>query len=357
MKRREAVDKIKLAIIGYGGMGHWHRVRMALSGYIDVVGAYDIDPEARKRATLWRLKAYESAGELMADKEVEAVLIATPNDSHEYYTLMAAAAKKHIICEKPVTLGSESLQRMIDAANQNGVIFTVHQNRRWDGDYLKAKYIMNCPEMGKVYRIISDVSSSHGLPGAWRKDKSKGGGMLWDWGVHLIDQLINAIDSPVVAVSCRADFVYGFDVDDGIDMFLDFADGTEGHIVINTNDFKPYPRWKIFGTNGTGIVKSWNSRGKMVIVRERFDRKNKGIDAGNGFTKTMADRSKSTIRTVRLKKKDAPPRKPAFYEGFYNTVRKGEPLLVSHESVMRCMKIMEAGFKSIAEKNVIKTEI
>lgn len=350
-------EKIKLAIIGYGGMGNWHRFRMGLSGIIDVIGAYDTDPAALRKAKLHGLRAYGSAAELLGDPDVEAVLIATPNDVHEQYVIAAAEAGKHVICEKPVTLSSDAFARMTAAANKCGIIFTVHQNRRWDGDYLGMKRMLSEPRLGKVYRVESNVSSSHGLPGSWRKIKEKGGGMLWDWGVHLIDQMLEAACSKVTAVYCRASYVYGLDVDDGIHMYLDFESGLEASIVINTNDFIRCPRWKVFGENGTGVIKHWRSRGKMIIVKERFDKKNKGMDAGNGFTKTMADRSKSTVRAVRLRRKDAPARKPSFYEGFYDAVRQGAPKLIGDESVMRCMKVMEAGFRSISEKRVIKTDI
>jgi predicted dehydrogenase len=358
MRKKQIVhDKIKIAIIGYGGMARWHHMHMMLSGKISVIGAYDIDKNASDAARIRGLKVYAAAEELLADKEVEAVLIATPNDVHEYYTVLAANAKKHIICEKPAALGSESLARMIKAANDNGVFFIVHQNRRWDKDYRLMMRLAAEPGLGRVYRVQSNVSSSHGLPGSWRKVKAKGGGMLWDWGVHLIDQMLEYDRSKVVAVTCRADYVYGFDVDDGIEMFLDFESGLTAHIVIDTNNFLKERRWRVFGENGTGMVEGWHTCGKLIMVKERLDKKNKGITAGNGFTKTMANRSRSTIKRIRIPRSKAQAKTPSFYEGFYNTLRKGEPQLISNESVMRCMKVMEAGFQSIEQKAVIRTNI
>lgn len=350
-------DKIKLAVIGYGGMARWHHSSMKSSGLIDVIGAYDIDKDALDCARSKGLKVYASAEELLADKEVEAVLIATPNDVHEYYTVLAAKAKKHIICEKPATLGSESLARMIQAAKDNGVLFTIHQNRRWDMDYRLMMQMAAQPGLGKVYRIVSNVSSSHGLPGSWRKVKAKGGGMLWDWGVHLIDQMLEYDQSKVIAITCRADFIYGFDVDDCIELFMDFESGFSAHIVIDTNNFLKERRWRVFAENGTGTIEGWGAYGKLTMVKERVDKKNKGITAGNGFTKTMADRSRSTVKKIRVPRYKAQPKTPSFYEGVYNTVRKGAPQLISNESVMRCMKVMEAGFRSMEQKAVIKTDI
>ena len=349
------MKKLKTAIIGFGGMAGYHYREMTNSGLFEVKGIYDIDPQACEKAKKHKLVVYDSYESLEADKEIEVVLIATPNDVHEFYAVRLAKAGKNIICEKPVTLSSESLERMIKAAKDNNVLFMVHQNRRWDKDFLIIKSIHDMGLTGNMYKVESNVTGSHGVPGSWRKIKAKGGGMLWDWGVHLIDQMLFMHPEKVTGVTCRGSFVYGLDCDDGIDMFLDFADGFEAKIYIDTNKFIPTPRWYAYGLDGTGIIKGWNCRGKIIKVKTFEDKKNKGINAGNGFTKTMANRSHSTVRKYRLPKVNI--EKHAFYKNIYDCIRNGAEPVISNESVMRCMLVMEAGFKSMAEKRTIETEI
>lgn len=349
------MEKLKTAIIGFGGMAQYHYKKMTESGLFEIKGVYDIDPQACKRAEKRNLTVYESAEALAGDKDIEIVLIATPNDVHEAYGVQMAKAGKNVICEKPVTLSSESLKKMIDTARENRVLLMVHQNRRWDKDFLIIKNIHDSNLMGNMYKVESNVTGSHGVPGSWRKIKARGGGMLWDWGVHLIDQMLFMHSEKVTGVTCRGSYVYGLDCDDGIDMILDFADGFQAKIYIDTNKFIPTPRWYAYGLDGTGIIKGWNCRGKIIKVKTFEDKKNKGINAGNGFTKTMANRSHSTVWRHRLPKVNI--EKYAFYKNVYDCVRNGAEPVITNESVMRCMLVMEAGFKSMAEKRTVETDI
>lgn len=357
-RRKEGLPenkKIKVGIIGFGGMAGYHYGKMIDSGLFTPYAAYDIKPERLKAAKLKGMIAYNSAEELLADKNISVVLVATPNDVHEKYTVMACNAGKNVICEKPVTLSSESLQRMIEAAKANGVHFVVHQNRRWDSDYLTVKNLVEDARLGGVYKIESQVVGSHGIPGEWRAIKAKGGGMLLDWGVHLIDQALNITDSPVIGVTARFSFVYNHDCDDGIDVIIDYANGFQYRVVVDTNTFVELPRWVVYGKAGTAIIKDWAQHGEIISCKVWKDENNKGIVAGNGFTKTMAKRSKNTVVHHKLPKEHGDWM--VFYKGYYDMLVNGKPQLVSHESVMRCMKVMEACFKSAEEHKRIDVNI
>lgn len=84
-------------------------------------------------------------------------------------------------------MNSGELEEMIAASVKAGKIFTVHQNRRWDDDYLCAEKIIEENMLGRVYNIESRVQGDRGVPGDWRNRKAQGGGMVLDWGVHLLD--------------------------------------------------------------------------------------------------------------------------------------------------------------------------
>ena len=128
------MKKMKAAVVGYGGMGGWHTEHLLKSDVAELAGVYDIKPERNALAESRGIHAYASYEELLADKSVELITVAIPNDDHESVVIAALNAGKNVICEKPVTLSLESLDRMIDAAEKNGVRFSTHQNRRWDVD-------------------------------------------------------------------------------------------------------------------------------------------------------------------------------------------------------------------------------
>ena len=108
------------------------------------------------------------------------LIVAVPNDLHKELSIQAMDAGKHVICEKPVALDSAELEDMIEAAQRNQVIFTVHQNRRWDEDFRIVQRLYEENTLGKVFHIESRVHGSRGIPGDWRNTKEHGGGMVLD---------------------------------------------------------------------------------------------------------------------------------------------------------------------------------
>ena len=131
---------------------------------------------------------YSSREELLSDERIDLVTIATPNDVHKEIAIDAMRHGKNVISEKPVMLSLEELDTVIGVANECGKLFTVHQNRRWDGENLVMKGIYESGELGKIFHIENKVLGSRGIPGDWRAKPEHGGGMVYDWGIHLLDQ-------------------------------------------------------------------------------------------------------------------------------------------------------------------------
>ena len=184
------MNKINVVVVGYGGMGGYHADRIREMEKFNLLGIYDIKEERCKLAEEKGIHAYSSFEEVLADERVELITCATYNDCHKDIVIRALEAGKNVISEKPVTLCSADLEEMIAAAERTGKLFTVHQNRRWDNDYRTIKNIYDKGELGKVHAIDSKVYGSRGIPGDWRQEKKHGGGMVLDWGVHLLDQIL-----------------------------------------------------------------------------------------------------------------------------------------------------------------------
>ena len=182
--------KHRLAMVGFGGMAGWHYDLIQRIDDLEVAGIWDIKEERRTYAEGKGIHVYKSEEDLMADPTVDIVLVATPNDVHKGVVIRALEAGKNAVSEKPVTLCSADLAEMRAAAEKTGKFFTVHQNRRWDEDFLTVKNIMAEGKLGEIFRIESRVHGSRGIPGDWRQEKEHGGGMVLDWGVHLLDQAL-----------------------------------------------------------------------------------------------------------------------------------------------------------------------
>ncbi len=353
---------MKMAIIGYGGMGNCHRQhiikRLNDSNYpekLEIAGIYDTNPARVDFAKSLGFHAFNSADEIWNDKDIKLVLVSTPNDSHCEYVVKAAECGKNIIVEKPAAMNSEETAKMYEATEKAGVVFSPHQNRRWDSDFLTAKNIVDNGCIGRVYRVESRVLGCNGIPGAWRKKASQGGGMMLDWGVHLIDQALLMFDEPVVSVYSTYSFEQGEDVDDAFNLEITFKSGVIYQIVVETNTFLPLPRWRVYGVNGTGEVTDWELNGRIVRVKQREDDKLQVVTAGNGFTRTMAKRREETQEELPLEiiRGDG----NAFYSNFMDAILKGTPTTVQKRQVMRVFGVMEAAKESARLGQAIIKEI
>ena len=338
--------KLRIAIVGYGGMGGYHAKAIAQTDNFEVSGIYDTDDSryaAAERDGIANFDAFHSREDIASDADTDAVLIATPNDSHCDYVKYFAKAGKHVICEKPVAPTSAEYAQMLDVAEKCGIVFAVHQNRRWDADYLTVKNLYDLGErvdgIGRILRIESRVQGGNGVPGDWRKFKEKGGGMLPRWGVHLIDQAVVMFGGAPDGIYCSYSFAQGFDVDDGFKIILEYP-RTVMEIVVDTDCYIKTPRWIVYGENGTAVVEDWELNGKIVKPIFSPERKIAGIKAGNGFTKTMAYRTADSLTVTDLHR--VYPEPHAFYNEFYAAVVNGAPLSIAPEQVMTVLKIMEA---------------
>jgi predicted dehydrogenase len=356
-KGSECMKNYSMAIIGLGGMGNWHRELVNEGAWfggkkfddggikrLNVAGSFDISEARQQFAREHGLHAYNSMQELLDDPKIDIVLVTTPNDFHKPLVIKALEAGKHVVCEKPVTLSSGELQEMIDASVKAGKVFAVHQNRRWDEDYLTVKKIYDEKMLGDVFRIESRVHGSRGIPGDWRADPKQGGGMVFDWGVHILDQALQMIPGKVSKVYTTLTNVTTELVDDGFYAELTFDNGLVYLAEVGTSNFINLPRWYVLGRDGTSVVERFGGEGKIVRIIDYDKNDAVPVRTAAGLTKTMAPRTKETIKEEALPKVKSDIRD--FYRNFLATVEGKEKLVVSLESVARTMKLIEAVFRS-----------
>ena len=347
----------RIATIGYGGMGRWHHEGILKTDRFSFTGVYDVDPKRCELALADGFtRVYTSADELFADPEIDVVLCATPNNFHMPYVCRALESGKAVVCEKPVAMSSEELQIMMDTAARTGQVFTVHQNRRADPDFLKVREEIASGKLGRVFALESRVNGSRGIPEGWRQYAVAGGGMMLDWGVHLIDQLLMLDPTPVTSVYCRMYHVHYTECDDGFRLVLEFESGLQAVVEVGTSHYAPTPRWVVYGDRGGMRILDWNGNGDIVrAVTRDVHFEEEIIYTKAGPTKTMAPRAKETIEETRLDPADMPS---GDYDGFYRNLADvldgNAELLVKPAEAMRVMRVMEASFASDRDGQVVK---
>ena len=344
-----------LGIVGFGGMGNWHRETIENIDGLEVAGIYDISDSRKTYAKEVGVHSYNSLEELLEDAQIDLVLVATPNDLHKPIAIQAMRAGKNVVSEKPVTLSSTDLQEMMDTAKETGKLFTVHQNRRWDEDYLTMKKIYEEKKLGDVYRIESRVHGSRGIPGDWRQEKEHGGGMVLDWGVHLLDQILQMMGSTKLkTVFATVTNITNTMVDDGFTVQLGFENGVDVLVEVGTSNFISLPRWYMIGQNGTAIIEDWSLKGRIVRAVGKNEEDVVPVRTAAGLTKTMAPRRDDTISTEELDIVNSDIRD--FYRNVMKAIAKEEEQKIKMPEVMRVMKLMEAVFESSEKKQVVYFE-
>lgn len=347
--------KHRLAIVGFGGMAGWHYDLIEGIEDLTVAGIWDIKEERRDYAASRQIPVYGSLEDLLADASVDLVLIATPNDVHKSIAVRAMEAGKNVVSEKPVTLSSEDLREMTEAAKRTGRFLTVHQNRRWDEDFLTVKKVMEEGKLGEIFRLESRVHGSRGIPGDWRQEKEHGGGMVLDWGVHLLDQALLLFPGvKLETVYATLTNVTNQLVDDGFTAELGFANGVHMLVEVGTSNFISLPRWYVLGADGTAMIQDWGQDIRIVRALGTDEKDVTPVRTAAGLSKTMAPRRDDSIHTETEPEVKSDIRE--FYQNVMAVLEGREESRIKLEEVMRVMRLMEAVFRSAEEKAVIRFE-
>jgi predicted dehydrogenase len=340
-------NKKGVAIVGFGGMGGWHKNKLLKSDVAELCGIWDIKEDRRQAARDENIHVYSSFEDVLADEKVDIVTIAVPNELHMPLSIAALEAGKNVISEKPVCLSSDELAKIIAASERTGKLFTTHQNRRWDADFLMMKQVYESGDLGEVFAMESRVQGSHGIPGDWRGKKEHGGGMMLDWGVHLIDQILQITkERKIERIYCVFDHITNYEVDDGFKLDIYFEEGLVARVEVGTSHFISLPRHYMNGSNGTAIIRGWGKDCEVVCCKNWEDKDVIPVVTAAGLTKTMAPRNKETITeyTIPSPKSDVHD----FYRNYALAVDGKAEQIVTHKELMRVMKVMEAAFESDA---------
>ena len=351
----------KVGIIGFGGMANWHVDTFKQENYkrAKFVGIYDINPEKNELALKKGLKIYNSLDEILSDKELDIILVSTSNEVHKDLAIAALEAGKNVICEKPVTISSAELEEIMAVAKKTGKVFTIDQNRRTNRDFVLMRRKVEEGLIGKPYVIESRVEGSRGMPTGWRTIKRLGGGMMLDWGVHLIDQIMYMVPEKVVNVFCTMNSIQYPEVDDNFRLVMTFESGLEARVEVATNNYITHPRWYVLGERGTLQIDDWNCEGKIVRCIDKEDRWGEEIVYTKaGPTKTMAPRHERSVETIEISEpKDVVDNLTVPYDQLIDAIEGKAELTIKPEQALRVMKVMEASFESWEKKEAVKTNI
>src|SRR5687768_13164538 len=328
---------MRVGIIGFGRIGAAHAGWLQAARGIDAVAVADVTPARRELAESRGLRAHERYENLLADREVDAVLVSSATAMHFEHASAALAAGKHVLVEKPMALNLKDSAELVRLAKEAGRVLSVFQNRRWDVDYLTVLDAVKAGRFGKLINVESRIgqwascvgpAAKEWRPG-WRNEANFGGGGLYDWGSHFVDQLWQLMlpAKPVRVFAQLRGNVWTRDCDDFARVCIDFDDGAVGMVEINTTTTRPLPRWHIDGTRGSAESPYSPAFDLNIWSQVTFA-------AADGAAAELLPRATETMSETQI------------WEQFAAAVRgEGEPAVIA-ASVLPTMALLDAARES-----------
>ncbi len=327
--------KIRCAVIGYGptfNMGKIHCEQIKATNGLELVAICDADTRRTEAARndFPEIITYNDLDKMLMEEDFELAVIVTPPNTHSDLALQCLKNGKHVIVEKPMCITTSEATIMIEEAKKRNLMLTVFQNRRFDGDFLTLKEIINKGQIGQVFHI-EFFRGEFRHPGTWwRSNKKVSGGAFYDWGAHVLDWILNIVPSNVKGVvGCFHKLVW-MDVtnEDQVEALIRFENGTVANVQISTIASISKPRWRVLGSKG-GIMRMPEQQYFHMVTYEN----------GNAVeTKVQFKNSEWS----------------AYYQNIANHLLHGTELLVKPEEARRVIAIMEAAEKSSKTGTTVK---
>lgn len=342
---------INVAILGYGplgSVGSLHGMAVQEIPGLNMRAFCDYSPERLRqcREDFPGCQTYATVEELVRDPQVDAVIIATPPNSHAKLAIQLLSEGKHVVCEKPFCLSRAEAETMIRAAEENSRVLTCYQNRRWDLDYVAIRQALTDGLIGEPFYLETFVGDYQHPCHFWHSHRPISGDALYDWGAHYVDWILNLFPGPTASITGTRHKRVWHDVTnaDQIRAQIHFADGKEAEFLYSDVAALRKPKWYLLGTEGA-IVSQWTEAKVRGLDPVTFIREEQ-IPVTETVPSLGVRRRHHSGSMVEQQLAFPRPRRFPFHLNLADHLLTGEPLAVSPQSAARVIAVLEAATRS-----------
>lgn len=342
---------IRVGIVGYGFAGRgFHAYLIGRVPELKLVSVASRDPRRRARAAGDHgVATFETLDDLLASGTVDLVVIATPHQSHAPLAIRALEAGKNVVVDKVMCLNAVEADAMIDASRRNGGLLSVFQNRRWDWDFLTVKRVLEEGLLGSPYLFRSAITRFR-APRGWRAHAEDAGGILYDWGAHLIDQGLQLVPGPVASVTCDIQYRgWGSEIGSFASLRLRFANDVLFDVELGNLSRHDAPRWLVLGDRGS-------------LVKTGLDPQEPAMLGGDIEAAREAPEHRARVRTsiagldAELTIESARADWTSYYRNVADTLLNRAELAVKPEEVRRQIAILDAAMESARTGEAVRVD-
>ncbi|KZL15729.1 putative oxidoreductase YvaA [Pseudovibrio axinellae] len=341
------MSPIKTAIVGFGisGQSFQAPILESVEG-LSLTSVVSSKPDTVK-AQLPQATVFNSLDDLLNTGEADLIIIATPNKFHAPYAEQALRAGKHVVIEKPFCIGADEGEPLLALAEKKQKKLSVYQSRRFDGDFLTIKQLIEDGKLGQVHSFFSSYNRYRpAVKDRWRENDQPGAGILYDLGSHLIDQAVALFGAPRSVTANLRNQRPGAQAVDHFHLLLSYA---ETDVILHGNNLSTAegPRFQVFGNEGAFIKFGMDTQEEMLRELKGPTSPGWGADPEALYgTFTDCEGKQHTI-----------PTKLGGYECFYQqmvrAIREGAPVPVAPDEALTTIRVIEAAYRSNTDKKTV----
>jgi scyllo-inositol 2-dehydrogenase (NADP+) len=345
-------EPIGVGVLGYGYAGRsFHAYLLRFEPRLRLRAVASRAPERRERAEsdYPGVRAYESLEQMLEDPGVQLVVVATPHHVHAEQCIRSMDAGRHVVTDKVMCLTTDEADAMIAARDRNRVLLSVFHNRRWDGDYMTVRQALAEGLLGRP-SLFEVGSWGYGKPRDWRAQPEEVGTLLHDWGAHFVDQALQLVPSPVVAVRAQTQRLWpDVPVESIITADLRFANDVIYRLEVCRSAWLGKPHWYIVGDHGALIKEGVDPQEPAMVAGNIDSAREDPANYARVKTELNGIVAEMRLQTLRGSWK-------SFYQNIADALEDPRKLIVKPEEVRRVVAVLQAVSESVQTGEVVRPE-
>ncbi|QYC43711.1 putative oxidoreductase YvaA [Nonomuraea coxensis DSM 45129] len=343
------MSEIRVGLVGYGVAGaFFHAPLIAATPGLRLCAVVTRDP-GRQSEVAGRYGAQGVADVRELWERSDLVVVASPNRTHVATAAAAVEQGLPVVVDKPLAGTAEEGRELVRLAEERGVLLTVFQNRRWDGDFLTVRRLAEEGELGEIRRFESRFERWRPVPkGGWRENggPEELGGLLYDLGSHLVDQAMQLL-GPVREVYCESDVRrQGVSCDDDTFVALTHDGGARSHLWASSVAARLGPRFRVLGSAAAYVKHGMDVQEERLRAGTTPDAPGFGEDEEDRWGELGTAEGHRRVRTE-------PGAYLDFYRGVAAALRDGGPPPVDPGSAVDVLTVLEAARLSATQRIVV----
>lgn len=346
------MQKIITGLASYGMSGSVFH-----APFLDVHPGFELHTIVERSKDLARtryphVKIVRSFEALLAIPEIQLVVVNTPDTTHYDYVKQALLAGKHVVVEKPFVFDVNQGEELVKLARERGLLLAVYQNRRWDGDFLTVKQILESGVLGRVVEFQSAFQRYRNFiqTGTWKEKANQQVGITYNLGSHMIDQAVQLFGMPQAVYADIDRLRDGSEVDDYYFIKLIYP---QLKVLLRAGYLmrEETPRYYLHGTEGSYVKHGLDPQEECL--------KQGAIPTGAAWGKE-AEAAWGTLNTTvsglhyRGKVETLPGNYMAFYDDIHRSITDNRKPLTDAEEVLQVIRIIQASFESARTEEVVR---